>query len=82
LSQHFLSLDDGLNQSLEEIKSQVVDILSKQGKLSALTDKQGSGFLSDIENILSADLAGLKLGFNILASFNREHLSLALSINT
>ncbi|WP_323216985.1 hypothetical protein [Pseudanabaena sp. CCNP1317] len=76
LSQHFLSLDDGLKQSLEGIKAQVVDILSKVGKLSALTDKQGSEFLSDIENILPADLAGLKLGFNILASFNLSYRGL------
>ncbi|WP_271251742.1 hypothetical protein [Pseudanabaena sp. Chao 1811] len=46
LSQHFLTLDDGLKQSLEGIKSQVVDILSKQGKLSALTNNQGSEFES------------------------------------
>jgi hypothetical protein len=76
LSQHFLSLDDGLKQSLEGIKAQVVDILSKEGKLSALTDKQGSEFLSDIENILPADLEGLKLGFNILASFNLSYRGL------
>ena len=76
LSQHFLSLDDGLKQSLEGIKAQVVDILGKEGKLIALTDKQGSEFLSDIENILPADLAGLKLGFNILASFNLSYRGL------
>ena len=76
LSQHFLSLDDGLKQSLEGIKAQVVDILSKQGKLNALTDNQGSEFLSDIENILPVDLVGLKLGFNILASFNLSYRSL------
>jgi energy-coupling factor transporter ATP-binding protein EcfA2 len=76
LSHHFLSLDDGLKQSLEGIKSQVVDILSKQGKLSALTDNQGSEFLSDIENILPVDLVGLKLGFNILASFNLSYRGL------
>ena len=76
LSQHFLSLDDGLKQSLEGIKSQVVDILSKQGKLSALTNNQGSEFLSDIENILPVDLVGLKLGFNILASFNLSYRGL------
>ena len=76
LSQHFLTLDDGLKQSLEGIKSQVVDILSKQGKLSALTNNQGSQFLSDIENILPVDLVGLKLGFNILASFNLSYRGL------
>lgn len=76
LSQHFLTLDDGLKQSLEGIKAQVVDILSKEGKLSALTDKQGSEFLSDIENVLPVDLVGLKLGFNILASFNLSYRGL------
>ena len=76
LSQHFLTLDDGLKQSLEGIKSQVVDILSNEGKLRVLTDKQGSEFLSDIENILPIDLVGLKLGFNILASFNLSYRGL------
>ncbi|MEI6426947.1 MAG: hypothetical protein WCO45_00965 [Pseudanabaena sp. ELA607] len=76
LSQHFLTLDDGLKQSLEGIKAQVVDILSNQGKLSVLSERQGSEFLSDIEDILPANLVGLKLGFNILASFNLSYRGL------
>lgn len=76
LSQHFLTLDDGLKQSLEGIKTQVVDILSNQGKLGVLTNKQGSEFLSAIENILPADLVKLKLGFQILATFNLSYRGL------
>jgi hypothetical protein len=76
LSQQFLTLDDGLKRSLETIKAEVVDVLSSKGRLQALSDKQGSDFLAEIEHILPSDLQQLKLGFNILASFNLSYRGL------
>lgn len=76
LSQQFLTLDDGLKRSLETIKAEVVDVLSNKGRLRALSDKQGSDFLAEIEHIVPTDLQQLKLGFNILASFNLSYRGL------
>ncbi len=76
LSQQFLTLDDGLKRSLEAIKAEVVDVLSNKGRLQVLSDKQGSDFLAEIEHILPSDLQQLKLGFNILASFNLSYRGL------
>ena len=76
LSQQFLALDDGLKRSLETIKAEVVDVLSNKGRLRALSDKQGSDLLAEIEHILPDDLQQLKLGFNILASFNLSYRGL------
>jgi hypothetical protein len=67
LSQHFLSLDDGLKRSLDSIKSQVVDVLNEQGKLNTLTD---------IENLLPEDLDRLRLGFHILSTFDLSYRGL------
>ncbi len=76
LSQHFLSLDDGLKRSLDNIRSQVVDILNEQGRLNALTSCQGSEFLTAIENILPENLERLRLGFHILSSFELSYRGL------
>ena len=76
LSQHFLSLDNGLKRSLENIKSQVVDILSDQGRLGTLTDANGTDFLSAIENLMPEDLSRLKLGFHILSTFELSYRGL------
>ncbi len=76
LSQHFLALDNGLKRSLENIKSQVVDILIEQGRLSSLTDSRGTEFLIVIENLLPEDLSRLKLGFHILSTFELSYRGL------
>lgn len=76
LSQHFLSLDNGLKRSLENIKSQVVDILSEQGKLRTLTDARGTDFLNTIEDLIPEDLTQLRLGFHILSTFELSYRGL------
>ncbi|MGP1388028.1 MAG: hypothetical protein ACTS2F_31115 [Thainema sp.] len=76
LSQHFLSLDNGLKRSLENIKSQVVDILSEQGRLETLTDAKSADFLNAIENLMPEDLSRLKLGFHILSTFELSYRGL------
>ncbi|NEZ64600.1 hypothetical protein D0962_17700 [Leptolyngbyaceae cyanobacterium CCMR0082] len=76
LSQHFLSLDNGLKRSLENIKSQVVDILAEQGRLRALTDSNGTNFLYSMESLMPEDLDRLKLGFQILSTFELSYRGL------
>ena len=76
LSQHFLSLDSGLKRSLENIKSQVVDILAEQGKLRTVTEARGTEFLIAIENLIPENLSRLKLGFHILSTFDLSYRGL------
>ncbi len=76
LSQHFLSLDDGLKRSLDNIKSQVADVLIEQGNLGSLTGTRGTEFLKTIENVLPEDLTRLKLGFHILSTFELSYRGL------
>ena len=52
LSQHFLSLDNGLKQSLEKLKSQVADRLVEKGGLQDLTEIRGTGFLYAVEDLI------------------------------
>ena len=76
LSQHFLSLDNGLKRSLENIKFQVADILSEQGRLRTLEKSSGTDFLNAIENLMPEDLSRLKLGFHILSTFDLSYRGL------
>lgn len=45
LTQHFLSLDEGLKKSLERVKSQVTNVLVNEWKLGGVTEARGSEFL-------------------------------------
>ena len=69
LSQYFLSLDDSLRRAIENVKSQVTQVLISQGRLGGLSERQGSAFIEDIAAQIPADLTKLKLGFQILAEF-------------
>jgi hypothetical protein len=76
LSQHFLSLDDGLKHSLLRVKSQVADVLIEKGHLGGLTEAQNDKFLHEIANQVPETLPKLKLGFEILASFDISYRGL------
>jgi len=76
LSQHFLTLDDGLKRSLEHDKSQIVDILVDQGRLGSITNDTSTHFLNTIEQLIPEDLDRLKLGFHILATFELSYRGL------
>jgi hypothetical protein len=76
LSQHFLSLDDGLKQSIQRVKSQVAEVLVERGRLGALAEGQGEGFLRAIALQLPEDLTRLKLGFQILSEFHLSYRGL------
>jgi hypothetical protein len=76
LSQHFLSLDDGLKHSLLRVKSQVADVLIEKGHLGGLTEARNEKFLHEIANQVPETLSKLKLGFEILASFDISYRGL------
>lgn len=76
LSLHFLTLDDGLKRSLEQIKSRVADVLIEQSKLGALTEKRGVGFLEEVGLQIPGYLQELKFGFEVLSSFELSYRGL------
>jgi len=73
LSQHFLSLDEGLKISLEKVKSQVADVLITQGKLGNLKEARGSNFLKSITKLLPEETSTLQFGFQILSEFELSY---------
>jgi hypothetical protein len=75
LSMRFLSLEVGLNRSLEEIKTQVVTALVDQnlGGLVARNDDQfigASQFLKTVTELIPERQQKIKLGFQLLADFD------------
>jgi hypothetical protein len=78
LTQHFLSLDEGLKNSLERVKSQVTNVLINQGNLGGITEARGSDFLKQIARILPDEIlegqpSRLKFGFEILSNFELSY---------
>lgn len=66
-----------MKRSLENIKSQVVDILATQGRLRTLAaEARGTEFLHAIENLIPGNLTRLKLGFHILSTFDLSYRGL------
>jgi len=80
LSQKFLSLDDGLKKSVEELKTQIAEVLIQKGRLTGLieTEVVGSAFLREIAKILPQEIipgkqSKLKLGFQVLIDFELSY---------
>lgn len=76
LSQHFLSLDEGLKRSLLRVKSQVAEVFIAQGRLGELSPATDYQFLCDLAQRLPSRLSKLKLGFQILAEFEISYRGL------
>ncbi|MEH2448720.1 MAG: hypothetical protein V7K18_23945 [Nostoc sp.] len=76
LSKQFLSLDIALKESLEQAKSRVVVILKTHGKLEKIAEGNGSEFLKQLAEKIPENLAGLKLGFQTLATFDLQYRGL------
>ena len=77
LSRQFLSfLDEGLKHSVESAKSQVTDVLIKQGNLDRLTEARGSDFLKEILKLIPEDLSNLKRGFELISDFELSYKGL------
>lgn len=78
LSQHFLSLDDGLKTSLDKVKSQVTSVLIERGCLGGITQARGFDFLEAIAQLLDEEImerqpSRLKFGFKILSEFQLSY---------
>ncbi|MGP1386589.1 MAG: hypothetical protein ACTS2F_23725 [Thainema sp.] len=81
LSQHFLLVDEALKRGLERVKSQVAEVLAHQGKLSNLSEEDGSSFLEAISEQIPQQLvpnqpSRLKNGFQILSDFTLSYRGL------
>lgn len=76
LSKQFLSLDIALKESLEEAKSRVVEVLKTDGKLEKIAEGDGSEFLQQLAEKIPENLAGLRLGFQTLATFDLQYRGL------
>ncbi len=79
LSHHFLSLDEGLKQSIENVKSQVADVLIHKGRLVVLTDTRGSEFIKELKELVDeapSELRRLKQGLGIFAEFELSYRGL------
>ena len=79
LSQHFLSLDEGLKLSMKEVKAQVGDIFVKY--LDPLTDARQEKLIEAIANLIPEELiyqqpSKIKFGFQMLAEFELSYRGL------
>ena len=78
LSQHFLSLDEGLKRSLDQVKFQVAEVLIEKGRLGGLTEARGSEFIKALseqfaEELIPGQQSKLKFGFQMLAEFELSY---------
>jgi hypothetical protein len=80
LSQHFLSLDEGLQKSLLGVKSQVAQVLFEQGKLGSLVQFRDYHFFKELleKDLIPPELlpnqpSKLKFGFELLANFELSY---------
>lgn len=69
LTQHFLSLDVGLNRAIEQAKARVAQVLIEQGRLGDLTEARGADFIKVMAQQLPENQNKLKRGFQLLSSF-------------
>ena len=76
LSQHFLALDQGLKQAIEQVKLQIADVLIEAGSLGGLSIMRGGELIAAIASQLPENLPKLKLGFQILSEFDLSYRGL------
>ncbi|MBD1867164.1 dynamin family protein [Leptolyngbya sp. FACHB-671] len=70
LSQKFISLDQGLKQSLDQAKGEMATALANASGLSGLSQAKGAEFLNEVAQQIPNDLHILKEVFQTFAGFD------------
>ncbi|BAY88000.1 hypothetical protein NIES267_75420 (plasmid) [Calothrix parasitica NIES-267] len=80
LSDHFSDLDEGLKESIQELKVRIAEILITSGKLGVLLNSlEGSEFIKTFRELLEkehSDLKRIQQGFHIIDSFKLSYSGL------
>jgi nucleotide-binding universal stress UspA family protein len=79
LSETLLILNTGLQQTADQLKEQVAQILINQVGLGSLADAQGAALLAAMADRLQQEHNPLALGFATLANFNIDYEELLLN---
>jgi hypothetical protein len=73
LSQHFLRLDEALQQTVRAIKDRVCEVLKNEGRLAVLSQARGCEFLQALIEQLPQQSAQLKFGLEVLLQFELSY---------
>ena len=79
LSETLLILNTGLQQTADQLKEQVAQILINQVGLGGLVNAQGAAFLAAMVERLQQEHNPLATGFATLANFNIDYEELLLN---
>jgi hypothetical protein len=80
LSQNFLTLDDGLQESANKLKQRVAEVLIQRANLGSLSEERDIMFLQAITDRLTQCKSPLNEGFQALLTFNISYGSLLLRL--
>jgi len=80
ISQHFLSLNQGLQQSMFNLKNTMANLLIDEVRLGELTDQRGVDFLKYMETLFESKNNKLELGFRTFADFEMSYGALLLQL--
>ncbi len=73
LSERFLGLDEGLKESIDQVKTKISNVLIEECKLGGLTSARGVQFLGEITELIPDNLTSLKLGFQIITEYQLSY---------
>lgn len=80
ISQHFLSLNQGLQESMFNLKNTVANLLIDEVRLGELTDQRGVNFLKYMATLFESKNNKLELGFRTFADFEMSYGALLLQL--
>jgi hypothetical protein len=70
LSQHFATLNDGLQEAANKLKARVTQTLQEKTKLGGLSSAKGADFLMEMIDLLAIHRSPLEAGFQQMVNFN------------
>jgi hypothetical protein len=73
LTRHLKGIDKALSKYVEGAKTQVTDVLVKEGNLGGLTEVRGSEFIKIVVDLLPDNLKILKKAFKNLSNFDLSY---------